>query len=219
MPYRLAARRPVGTLMVYVGLLFFGIFASANLPLDFLPAISMPTLVVSASYPGASSQEVRQLVTIPLEDAFASMKGIRSMRSISRRGVATLTLDFQWGANMTIAGVEAREIIDTTFPLLPQEAERPQVLPVDPNAQPVLILGVRSKDGNLGTARMLADREIKTSLQQVEGVGSVTLVGGSEDEVHVQVDQSRMLAAGLDDRRRCLFPCGSERRSPGRGIR
>jgi multidrug efflux pump subunit AcrB len=196
-PYRFAVRRPVGTLLLYVGLLFFGLFASANLPLDFLPAISMPTLVVSASYPGASSEEVRQLVTIPLEDAFASIKGIRAMRSISRRGMATLTLDFQWGANISIAGVEAREIIDTTFPLLPQDAERPQVLPVDPNAQPVLILGVRSRDGRLGTARTLADREIKTALQQVEGVGSVTLVGGSENEVQVQVDQTRLLAAGL----------------------
>ncbi len=197
MPYRLAVRRPVGTLMLYVGLLFFGLFASANLPLDFLPAISMPTLVVSASYPGASAEEVRQLITIPLEDAFASIKGVYAMRSISRRGVATLTLDFQWGANMTVAGVETREVIDTTFPLLPQEAERPQVLPVDPNAQPVLIIGVRSKDGSLGTARRLADREIKTALQQVDGVGSVTLVGGSEDEVQVQVDQSRLQAAGL----------------------
>ncbi len=197
MPFRLAVRRPVGTLMLYAGLVFFGVFASTNLPLDFLPAISMPTIVVSAAYPGASSEEVRQLVTIPLEDAFASMKGIRALRSISRRGVATLTLDFQWNTNMTLAGVEAREIIDSTFPLLPQEAERPQVLPVDPNAQPVLILGVRSTDEDLGKARRLADREIKTALQQVDGVGSVILVGGSENEVQIQVDQSRLVSTGL----------------------
>jgi multidrug efflux pump subunit AcrB len=196
-PFRLAVRRPVGTLMLYAGLLFFGLFASVNLPLDFLPALSLPTLVISASYPGASSEEVRQLLTLPLEDACASMKGIRSIHSVSRRGVAVLTLDFQWGANMTIAGVEAREIIDAAYPLLPQEADRPRVLPVDPNAQPVLILGIRSRDGNIGAARMLADREVKTSLQQVDGVGSVILVGGSENEVQVQVSQSRLLAAGL----------------------
>lgn len=197
MPFRLAVRRPVGTLMLYAGLIFFGLFASVNLPLDFLPALSLPTLVISASYPGASSEEVRQLVTLPLEDACASMKGIRSIHSVSRRGVATLTLDFQWGTNMTIAGVEAREIIDAAYPLLPQESERPQVLPIDPNAQPVLILGIRSRDGNIGTARMLAGREVKTGLQQVDGVGSVILVGGSENEVQVQVSQSRLLAAGL----------------------
>jgi hydrophobic/amphiphilic exporter-1 (mainly G- bacteria), HAE1 family len=196
-PFRLAVRRPVGTLMLYAGLVFFGFFASVNLPLDFLPAISIPTLVVSASYPGASSEEVRQLVAIPLEDAFASLKGMRSMRSISRRGVATVTLDFQWGTNMTLAGVEAREIIDTTFAVLPHEAERPQLLPVDPNAQPVLIVGVRSREESIATARALADREIKTALQQVEGVGSVILVGGSEEEVQVQVDQSRLLSSGL----------------------
>jgi hydrophobic/amphiphilic exporter-1 (mainly G- bacteria), HAE1 family len=200
-PFRLAVNRPVGTLMLYVGLVFFGVFASTNLPLDFLPAISMPTIVVSAAYPGASSEEVRQLVAIPLEDAFASMKGIRALRSISRRGGVTLTLDFQWNTNMTLAGVEAREIIDTTFPLLPQEADRPQVLPVDPNAQPVLILGVRSTDDDLGKARRLADREIKTALQQVDGVGSVILVGGSESEVQVQIDQDRLDATGfaIDD--------------------
>jgi hydrophobic/amphiphilic exporter-1 (mainly G- bacteria), HAE1 family len=197
MPYRVAVRRPVGTLMLCSGLVFFGLFAAVNLPLDFLPSISMPTLVVSAAYPGASSEEVRQLVTIPLEDSFASLKGVRSLRSVSRRGVSTLTIDFQWGTDMTLAGVEAREIIDASYPLLPQDTERPQVLPVDPNAQPVLVVGVRAQDGSLETARMLADREVKTSLQQVEGVGSVILVGGSENEVQVQASQPRLLAAGL----------------------
>ena len=183
MPFRLAVRRPVGTLMVYVGLVVFGVFAALNLPIDFLPALTMPTLVVSASYPGAAPEQVRQLVAIPLEDAFASLKGLQGMRSLSRRGVATLVLDFQWGTDMTIAGVETREVIDATFPLLPQDAERPQALPVDPNAEPVLILSVRAKDGDVGTARVMADREVKTALQQVEGVGAVTLVGGTENEV------------------------------------
>ncbi len=197
MPVRFAVRRPVATLMLYAGVLFFGLFAAFNLPIDFLPEISIPTLVVSAAYPGASAEEMRRLVTIPLEDAFASMKGIGSLRSVSRRGLATLTLDFQWGTDMTLSGVQAREIIDGAYPLLPQESERPRVLPIDPNAKPVLLLGVASRDGNLQTARSLADREIKTALQQVEGVGSVVLVGGSEREVSLEVDESRMLAAGL----------------------
>ena len=197
MPVRFAVSRPVATLMLYAGLLFFGLIASFSLPVDFLPEISVPTLVVSASYPGASAEEMRRLVAIPLEDAFASMKGISSLRSVSRRGLATLTLDFQWGTNMTLSGVQAREIIDGVYPLLPQAAERPRVLPLDPNAKPVIILGVASRDESLQTARTLADREIKTALQQVEGVGAVVLVGGSEREVHLEVDESRLLAAGL----------------------
>jgi len=197
MPVRFAVRRPVATLMLYAGLLFFGLFASVNLPIAHLPEISIPTLVVSASYPGASAEEIRRLVAIPLEDAFASMKGVSSLRSVSRRGLATLTLDFQWGTDTALAGVQAREIIDRVYPLLPQEADRPQVLPLDPNAKPVLILGVASRDASLQTARLLADREIKTALQQVEGAGSVVLVGGCEREVHIEVDESRLLAAGL----------------------
>lgn len=197
MPVRFAVRRPVATLMLYAGLVFFGLLAAGNLPVDFLPSVTVPTLVVSAGYTGASPEEVRQLVTIPLEDAFASLKGIQSIRSVSRRGTSTITLDFHWGTAMAFAGVQTREIIDTTFPLLPQAADRPQVLPIDPGSQPVMIIGVRSVDGDLQSARQIADRELRSALQRVEGAGSVILVGGSDREVWVEADQSRMLATGL----------------------
>ncbi len=197
MPIRAAVNRPLATLMLYAGLLFFGVFAALNLPVDFLPPVQVPTLVISASYPGASPQEVRRLVAIPLEEAFASMKGIRAIDSVSRRGVASLTLGFHWGTDMTLAGVQAREVIDATYPLLPQGADRPQVLAVNPNDRPVLIVAVRAKDGDLATARSIAGREIRSALQQVEGVGSVILVGGAPREVQVRVNQARLLAAGL----------------------
>lgn len=197
MPVRFAVNRPIATLMLSVALLLFGLFAAVNLPVGFLPSVSVPTLVISASYPGASPEEVRRLVAIPLEDALASMKGIRSLRSVSRRGASTVTLDFQWGTDMLLAGVRAREIIDGVYARLPQGADRPRVVPTDPNASALMVLSVSARDMTVRTARAMADREVKTALQRIDGVGSVVLIGGFDREVEAAVDQPRMAAAGL----------------------
>ena len=141
--------------------------------------------------------EVRVLIAIPLEDALSSAKGMKRVSSLSREGSATLTLEFHWGSDMRMAAVEVREIIDVAYSSLPSDTAKPLVLPADPDEEPVMIVGLFPKKGDLGLARRLADREIKTALQQVPGVGTVTLVGGVDEEIRVLADQESMSARGL----------------------
>jgi multidrug efflux pump subunit AcrB len=193
----LAVRRPVSTLMFFLGLVVISAVAAAGIGVEFLPEVSLPRLIVAASYPGLPAAEARVLVAIPLEDALSSAKGIKRISSISREGLATITLEFHWGSDMKMAAVEVREIIDIAYPSLPSDAKKPLVLPSDPDDDPVMIIGVFPKGGDLALARRLAEREIKTRLQQASGVGAVTLVGGLDEEIRVLADQESMASRGL----------------------
>ncbi len=193
----LAVKRPVTTLMFFLGIFIFGIIAASDLNLEFLPEIEVPRMVVSASYPGLPPEEMKEMITIPIEDALSSLKGIRSIMSVSREGLATLELEFHWGTDMKMAAVETREAIDLVFTTLPADAKKPVVLPINPGEEPVMWIGVFPREGDITLARRLADREIKTRLQRVEGVGSIVVLGGTTQEMQVLVDQEKCAARGL----------------------
>ncbi|TFG63751.1 MAG: efflux RND transporter permease subunit, partial [Spirochaetales bacterium] len=189
--------RPVTTIMLYLGLAIFGVMAGLSMDQAFLPDIPVPKLLISAAYPGMPPAEVRELISIPLEDTLSSLRGIRHISSLSRQGSSILTLEFQWGRDMVLAAAETRELLDAAYALLPAGAEKPAILPVDPGDKPVLCFGIFPLKGDLAAARRLCELEIKTRLQQVEGVGMVGLSGGVEEEMQVLVDQQRAVSAGV----------------------
>jgi HAE1 family hydrophobic/amphiphilic exporter-1 len=193
-----AVKRPVAITMITVTLALLGVLAAAMLPVDFLPELDIPELTVVTRFEGLPSTEVRELITIPLEDTLSSSEGLKNIRSVSTDGLSIIDLEFHWGTDMAVAGAQTRELIDIGFLSLPNEAERPIVLPVDPSETPVLMLGLFPQaDVPLSTVRQLAEREIRTAVQQVRGVGSVQLVGGRREEIHVDVDQEMMSARNL----------------------
>ncbi len=168
-----------------------------QMSIDFLPEIEVPKLTVVTSYGGLPAKEVRELITIPLEDSFSSLKGIKHINSISRDGLTIIELEFHWGTDMVLAGVETREVIDLAYLTLPDDASKPQVLPVDPNDRPVISIGIFPKDGDLALARRIAEREIKTRLQKSTGVGTIQISGGLIEQIHISIDQDFLMAKGL----------------------
>ncbi len=193
----LATGRPVSTLMFFLGLIVLSIVAASGLGVEFLPEVTLPRLIVAASWPGLPAADIRVLIAMPLEDALSSAKGIKRISSISREGMATLNLEFQWGSDMRMAAVEAREIIDLAYPSLPSDTKKPLVLPADPDEEPVMVVGLFPVEGDIALARRIAEREIRTRLQQVSGVGTVTLVGGIDEEIRILVDQESLSVRGL----------------------
>ncbi len=193
----LAVKRPITTLMFFLGIVIFGMIGASDLNLEFLPEIEVPRMVVSASYPGLPPTEMKELMTIPIEDALSSLKGIKSIMSVSREGLSTLELEFHWGTNMQMAAVETREAIDLVFTTLPTDAKKPVVLPINPGEEPVLWIGVFPRQGDITLARRLAERELKTRLQRVEGVGSIVVIGGTTQEMQVLVDHEKCAGRGL----------------------
>jgi multidrug efflux pump subunit AcrB len=183
--------------MVFAGILVLGAVAASNLRLEFLPELAVPRLTVSTTYPGLPAAEVRSLITVPLEDQLASVKGVRRVASVSRDDLSIITLEFSWGEDMLSAAVRTRESIDVAYGTLPSDAGKPQVLATEAGERPIAIVAIHPRNGDLAFARRLGEREIKMRLQQVDGVGSVILMGGAVEEVVVSVDQAGMASKGL----------------------
>lgn len=178
--------------MVCLTMLLLGGLSLRSINISLLPDIAYPRLTVITSYEGLPPNEIRNLITLPLEDSFSSLKNLREMESLSRNGMSIIHLEFQWGTNNQIALVETKEIIDRSFALLPEQSNKPMVFPYDPSEEALFILGVFPKNNNISVARNLSEKEIKTRLQQLEGIGSVTVTGGTTQEIQILLDQSQM---------------------------
>ena len=189
-------KRPVGTLMLCIGLTLGGIWSAITMRLDFLPDFTVPKLTVAAAYKGLPADEIRQLITMPLEDSLSSLGGLQNMSSISRDGLSLIELEFPWGTDSTSAGIRTREAIDIAWLNLPSGASKPQVLAVDPGNIPIITIAVYPKNGNLSLARRLAERELSSIIQRIEGVGSIQVSGGYVEEVHIDADPDILASRG-----------------------
>ena len=202
----IATERPVTIVMFTVAVLLFGLVSLSRLSVNLLPDITYPTVTIRTELTGAAPVEVENLLTKPIEEAVGVIRNVRLVRSVSRTGQSDVTLEFLWGTDMDIAGVDVREKIDIIE--LPLEANRPLLLRFDPSSEPIMRLGLLHKDGaspteavaieaELKKQRRYAEDRIKTALESEEGTAAVKVSGGLEDEVQIQVDQQKLSQLGL----------------------
>ncbi len=192
----LAIRRPVAVLMAVCIVLVLGVFSFAGLPVDLLPEMNFPMMAVFAAYEGASPEEVEAMVTRPLEEVLATVPGIEKITSSSGQGSATVLLEFSWGTDLEVRGLDVREKIDLVKGVLPDEVETPTVFQFDPSLMPILWLSVGGESSPAELKR-LAQERVKPRLERIEGVASATVTGGVEREIRVLADPSRLAYHGL----------------------
>jgi HAE1 family hydrophobic/amphiphilic exporter-1 len=198
-----AIRRRVTVVMCTVAIALFGLVSLSRLKLTLLPDLSYPTLTIRTELPGAAPLEIETLVTRPVEESVSIIRNVRQVRSVSRAGQSDVTLEFVWGTDMDLAGIDVREKLDLLQ--LPLEAKRPLLLRFDPSSEPVLRLalidqkaGVRDEGvERLKSLRRFAEDRLKPDLEAVEGSAAVKVSGGYEDEVQVFVDQQKLAQLGL----------------------
>jgi HAE1 family hydrophobic/amphiphilic exporter-1 len=201
----IATERRVTIMMFTVAIVLFGLVSLSRLKVNLLPDISYPTITVRTELTGAAPVEVENLLTKPIEEAVGVIRNVRLVRSVSRTGQSDVTLEFSWGTDMDIAGVDVREKIDILD--LPVEAQRPLLLRFDPSSEPIMRLGLMQRTGdgteapsseaNLKALRRLAEDQIKNVLEAEEGTAAVKVSGGLEDEIQIQVDQQRISQLGI----------------------
>ncbi|RUO40839.1 acriflavin resistance protein [Pseudidiomarina aestuarii] len=192
----LAVKRPVTITMVTFAVLLFGMVSLGRIPVTLLPDLAYPTLTVRTDYPGGAPSEVEQLVSKPLEENLGTVKGIRRIETISRAGQSDVVLEFAWGTDMDMASLDVREKIDLVE--LPLDLEKPVLLRFNPAEEPVYRLALGLAEGTDGASistlkrlRTFAEEDLKRQLEAVEGVASVRLGGGLEDEIQVLVNEQR----------------------------
>jgi len=190
-------RRPVTVIMILAALIFSAIFSLLNMPVSRLPIFSVPRVTVETLYPGMAADEIRSMVTIPLEDGLSPIKGLERMRSVSRDNRSLISLDFRWGTDTMAASVLVREAIDAVYPGLPERVSKPTVTSADTGNEVHAVVAVSSHNGNGEFARKLAEYEIQARLRRIDGVGSVTLIGGEINEQLLSLDVQRLAALGI----------------------
>jgi len=186
-----SVKRRVTISMIYILVALLGIIAWQKLPREFMPSLAFPQLVVLTSYANASSQEVETLITKVIEEASGTVKGVQRIHSVSREGISIVTVEFQWGTDMDFASLNLREKIDLIKVKLPREAGEPRIEKFNPFALPVVVL---SLSGNRPSPELLkiARRPVAELLEKVPGVAAVSLTGGVEREILVELDQGKL---------------------------
>ncbi|CAM5220445.1 acriflavin resistance protein [Alishewanella longhuensis] len=194
---RLALSRPVTICMLFISLLLFGGLASRLLPLEMFPGIDIPELYVSVPYPNASPAEVERLITRPLEEALATVSGIKELRSFANENSGDVSLEFRWSENISSKSLEVRERLDSIRHLLPNDVERVLLFQFNTSDMPIFNLRI-SSERDLAMAYDLLEQQLKRPLERVPGVSKVELYGVEKRQVIIRLDPDKMRALQVD---------------------
>ena len=206
-------KHKVTTLMAFIMITVFGVAFTGQLQMSLLPAVEAPAAVVICYYNGANPSDMEQLVTRPLESAVMSVSGVESVRSSSSDGVSQLQVTYVDGTDLDIAATKLREKFDMLS--LPDGAMDPMILNINiSDLLPTAVIGL--KGDSLTQVQALAEDTVVPALERVEGVAQVTVSGGVEQQIAVEVDSARAAGYGLSNSyiaqmltaENLLFPAG-----------
>lgn len=197
-PSRLFIQRPVATILLMVGVLIAGIFAYKFLSTSALPQVDYPTIQVTTLYPGASPDVMASSVTSPLERQLGQMAGLSQMTSTSSGGSSIITLKFSLDLSLDVAEQEVQAAINAANNLLPSDLPNPPTYKkVNPADTAVITLAASSSTLPLTQVQDLVNTRVALKLSQINGVGMVTLAGGHQPAIRVQMDPKALAAHNL----------------------
>jgi hydrophobe/amphiphile efflux-1 (HAE1) family protein len=200
-------RRPIGTSLLMLGVLVFGIGAYGLLPVAPLPNVDFPTITVTASYPGASPQTMASAIATPLEQQFTQIPALDQMTSLSGIGTMSITLQFDLSRNIDGAAVDVVTAINAATGLLPKDLPSPPTYrKVNPADFPIMIYAVHSDAVPEYRLDDYANTVLGERLSTVPGVGQVSIFGQKLYAARVQVNPAAVAAhgIGLEDVRNAL---------------
>ena len=192
-----ALKRPVTVCMLFFSMLLFGAIASRLLPLEKFPGIDIPQMVVQVPYNDATPAEIERMITRPVEEAIATMSGIKRLHATSFENRAELFVEFDWDENIKAKSIEAREKIDAIRHLLPDDVQRVMVFKFNTNDLPIFQLRV-SSERDLSDAYDLLDRNLKRPIERVNGVSRVELYGVLKKQIAIRIDPKMIAALHID---------------------
>ncbi len=193
---KLTVNRPVTTGMFFMVILLFGLVALRMLPKDMLPDIELPTITVVTIYPGASAEEVEQQISNPLETVLSGTEDLKKISSQSKENVSFISLEFNWGTNITEAANNARDLMELVKTDLPNDAQSPYIMKVNSAMIPVVVYAIRADESYSGLEKIVED-QIIGKLKKVDGVGSAFMIGQPSREIKIQVNPSKLKAYNI----------------------
>jgi len=182
--------------MMAMILVVLGAISFTRLGLDFFPDLEFPTVSVITSYPGASSEDIENVLTRPLEQVVSSVNRVKKVTSQTSEGVSVISIEFEWGTNLDFAAQDVRDQIGLSKQYLPEEANDPIVVKFSFSQFPVIFYGITSDLPAMKLKTVIED-EVAPRLERIDGVASARVFSMDEREILVDVDKASLESRGL----------------------
>ena len=196
---RVSIGNPVLATMVMLAFVVLGLFSYQRLAVDQFPNVDFPTVVVVMDYPGASPEIVESEVTKKVEEAVNTVAGINSLYSRSYEGTSVVIIEFNLDVDGRKAADDVREKVSLVRPMLRDEVKEPRISRFDPQSVPIFNVAVLSEDGKRSAQELTtwATQVLQKKLENVRGVGSVSVVGGLDRQINIYLKPAAMEALGI----------------------
>ncbi|EQA35542.1 RND transporter, Hydrophobe/Amphiphile Efflux-1 (HAE1)/Heavy Metal Efflux (HME) family, permease protein [Leptospira inadai serovar Lyme str. 10] len=189
----LSIKRPIFITSLVILMLLTGLVSLSRMGVDLFPDVNIPIVSVTTIYPGAGPEEIEELISKPLEEELSSISGLKKISSRNQEGVSVVFGEFTLSTDIKYAEQQFRDKVGLVRPKLPDGIKEPKVVRFDPADQPIVRLAVFA---DLGQAQLydLAKETVKSKLEQITGVGSVKLVGGTRREIQIELDRNKLIS-------------------------
>ena len=191
-----SVKKKVTTSMMAMILVVLGAISFTRLGLDFFPDLEFPTVSVITTYSGASSVDIENVLTRPLEQVVSAVNRVKKVTSQTSEGVSVISIEFEWGTNLDFAAQDVRDQIGLYKQYLPEEAAEPLVMKFSFSQFPVIFYGITS-DIPAMKLRTIMEDEIAPRLERIDGVASARVFSMDEREILVDVDKAALESRGL----------------------
>jgi HAE1 family hydrophobic/amphiphilic exporter-1 len=192
----LSIKRPTLVVVVFTVIAVLGVFSYLQLNYELVPKISVPVVVVQTIYPGASPYEVENNVSKVIEDAVSGIDKVDAISSRSYENLSLVIIEFKLDANIDVVIQDASRKVNAVLSKLPTDAKTPTVTKIAIDEIPVLQMGVTSQMDSREFYQFLKDR-VQPRISKIAGVAQVSLTGGEEREIKVNLDAPKLRAYGL----------------------
>lgn len=211
---KFSVKKPYTVVVGIVLIIILGIVSFRDMTVDLLPSMNLPYAIVMTTYPGASPEEVEEIVTKPVEQTMATVSNIKNIQSVSSENASTVMLEFEQTANMDSVTIEMRENLDQISGFWPEEIASPMIMKLNPDMLPVLVTAVSAKGKDAVESSRIIEDEVIPEVESVEGVASVMATGNITETVEVTLNQEKIdglsddikeeMQAQLDEAKRAL---------------
>lgn len=187
----LAIKRSTLVVVLFSTLTIIGILCYKMLNYELIPKMDMPIMSIVTQYPGASADEVESSVTKKLEDALSALENVKYMSSSSLEGASSIVIELLPNTNSDLALQDAQRKINAVLYQLPTSVKTPSLMKFSTDDIPILKLGVNANIKPTELYQLVEDR-IKPQLSKIKGVGQVSLIGGEEREIKINIDRAKL---------------------------
>ena len=194
--YRTSVNKPVTIALIFIAVAIFGVFSLTRLSTNLFPDMGENTILVVTSYSGASAADIETNVSKPLENALNGVSNLKHLSSTSKENISVISLEFEYGIDITEATNDVRDKLDMVAQMLPDAVSTPTIFKFSMEDMPIMLLSATADESLNGLDKILDDK-VATPLARVNGVGTISVSGAPKREIQVFVDPDKLAEYGI----------------------